>query len=173
MTRFLLFVSSLAPAVLVVGIRLIGETPFGGMLTILTGILLFPLSYFVLRLRRSVTPKPIKVVEVADENFQILTYVLTFIFPFLFIDIGDTWNAVAYVVLILFVLVLLIRSDLSLVNPALLVIGYHIYSLRAEGGEDLILISKFKPRLGQALSARKLSGHVYLIDQVGTERMNG
>ena len=173
MTRILLFVSSLAPAVLIVGIRLIGLDPFWGVLLIAIGIALFPLAYLVLKARRAVTPKPVRVADVSDENFQILTYVLTFIFPFLFIDISDMWNAVAYVVLILFVVVLLIRSDLALVNPALLIIGYRIYAVRAEGGEELILISRLKPRRGNTLAATPISGQMYLINQAETERMNG
>lgn len=172
-TRPWLFLSSLAPACLVVGVRLLGSEWLWGAALLLCGALLFPVAYLVLRARRSVTPKPIKIGEIRDESYQVPTYLLTFIFPFLFIDIEDVWNAASYIVLILFVAILLFRSDLSLVNPALLMLGYHIYAIQAEGGEDLLLISKARPRVGLSISATLLSGHTYLLHRPETERMNG
>lgn len=171
-TRLWLFLSSLAPACLVVGIRLLGSEWLWGAVLLLCGALLFPVAYFVLRTRRSVTPKPVKVSDIRDESYQVPTYLLTFIFPFLFIDIEDFWNAASYIVLILFVAILLFRSDLSLVNPALLMLGYHIYVIQAEGGEDLLLITKTRPRVGLSISATLLSGHTYLLNRSETERMN-
>ncbi len=171
-TRHWLFLSSLAPACVVLGIRLLGSERLLGTAFLLCGLLLFPIAYLVLKTRRSVTPKPIKVSEIRDESYQVPTYLLTFIFPFLFIDIENYWNAASYIVLILFVSILLFRNDLSLVNPALLMLGYHIYVIQAEGGEDLLLISKARPRTGLSLSASHLSGHTYLLHKAETERMN-
>ena len=172
MTRFWHFISSLSPAVLVVGIRLLGTELCYGFALIAIGILLLPLAFLVLRTRQSVTAKPITVIHSRDESQQVPTYLLTFVFPFLFIDVNNQWNALAYFVLIILIALMLFRSDLSLVNPAILIRGYHIYEVQSEGGEDLLLIARTRPKGGEHLSVRLLSGHFYLLDQEGTERMN-
>lgn len=173
MTRIWLFLSSLAPACLIVGVRLLGGDWRWGAILILVGVLLFPVAYLVVKTRRSVTPKPITTSEIRDESQQVPTYLLTFIFPFLFIDVADSWNAAAYAVLILFLALLLFHSDLSLVNPALLAMGYHIYTVQAEGGETLLLISRTRPSAGMNVAVVPLSGGTYLIHKNETERMNG
>lgn len=168
MARVLLFLSSLAPVFLIVGIRLLGSIAAVGIGIVVLGVVLFCVALLVFVKRGKVTSRPIVVTGIRDESYQIPIYLLTFVFPFLFIELKNSWDAAAYIVLILLVLLLLFRTDLSLVNPVLLVLGYHIYAVEAAGGEDLLLIAKNRPRVGGHILGTLLSGNTYLLDLQGT-----
>ncbi len=172
MTRIWLFISALAPALLVVGFRLVASHRFIGIALFALATVAILTVFFILKARSSVVPRLFVISESRDETQQVPTYLLTFIVPFLFVDINDWGNAAAYSVLIVLIAILLYRTDLSLVNPALLALGYHIYSIRDGGGHESLIVSRTRPRVGASIAAVPLSGHIYKVDVNETERMN-
>jgi len=163
MSRLLLFLSALAPGFIVSGIRLLSVELLTGIFTIILGCYLLVSGILVIKFRRQdVEPRPVEITQVSDESYQVPTYLLTFIFPFMFIELHDFWNAFAYFVIVVFVAFLLSKTDLSLVNPALLLAGYHMYSVQLSGGDDITLISKSRPRVGSQLVCFPLAGRLYI-----------
>lgn len=172
MTRIWLFYSALAPALLVLGFRFVATHRCIGLTLITLATIAIVMVYFVVRARSEVLPKLIVVSESRDETQQVPTYLLTFIVPFLFVEINNWGSAAAYSVLIVLISILLFRTDLSLVNPVLLALGYHIYSILDGGGHESLVISRTRPRVGASIAAVPLSGHIYKVDVNETERMN-
>lgn len=166
MARFWLFLTSLAPALLIGSVRSTPEWKLWGWIGVLASIALFLSAYFVLFARRRTEPVPIVPKTVKDESTQIPTYLLTFIFPFLFIgDAPDKATLAAYAIFAAMLLTLLYRTDLSLVNPALLALGYHVYAVEVQGYPDSFLVAKKAPQPEASCRAHSLSGNLYIMSK--------
>lgn len=163
MTRFWLFLSSLSPGLLVASIRYAGEDLCLGLIGITLSLILTPVGLWTIKSRNTTTPIPTQVNTIKDETYQVPTYLITFIFPFLFIDIDNISTLIAYAVFMLFVAVVLFRSDISVVNPGLLIASYRLYDAQDIEGKSITIISKSKPRLNGYENLFYLSGNVYLI----------
>ncbi|MBP2453480.1 hypothetical protein JOF57_003393 [Mycolicibacterium lutetiense] len=83
-------------------------------------------------------------------------------FPFLFISVKDYWTLAAYVLFMVFVGLILARSEVALVNPCLLLFGYNMYNANTLTGEGIIIISKSKPRAGAAIVAAPVSSQTFI-----------
>src|SRR5699024_8631546 len=100
---------------------------------IVASVLLFFGSYLLVMGRKRIGVIPISPKNVQDETMQIPTYLITFIFPFLFIsDTPSCSTIVAYACFLVFLLALLFRTDMAIVNPALLIAGYHVYTVETD-----------------------------------------
>ncbi|GAA1150130.1 hypothetical protein [Nesterenkonia lutea] len=163
MTRLWLFLSSIAPGVIVVGIRALGESWIAGSITILVGFLLIPAGFRAIRIRKDVEPIPLSISGVKDESIQVPTYLISLVFPFLFVTINDPWSLTAYAVFIVFVGLILAQSETSLINPILLLRGFRIYDATTVSEGSVTIISKKKPRPGSHENGYVLSNHTYIV----------
>lgn len=162
MGRFWLYITSLSPAILIFSIRLIPHFLWYAVVGILVSLLLFPAAYWLLSNRRNISAEPVTPLSVYDESGQIPTYLITFIFPFLFVsDTPSPYTIIAYVVFAVFMLALLFRSDVAVVNPALLIAGYHVYTVETASG-SIYVISRKCPVVNTTFNAHPVSGNLYL-----------
>ena len=168
MGRTYFFVSALSPAVIISSIRafeLIGAWAWVG---VVIGLLSFFATPALLQGRERVTARVTRPIAVSDKTLGIPSYLITFVFPFLFLsETPSVYTLIAYGVFGLLLVLLLFRSDLGLVNPALLVLGYRLYEVETEF-EELIVISRRRVRKNESLKVHLLSGNYYL-DANGTE----
>lgn len=168
MTKALLFLSSLVPLIFIVSIRLFDDAllwSLGLAVVSIIGAVSLPVVFFV---RRSVGSRPFEVKEVRDESHQVPAYLLTYIFPLLFVTIDDWDTAAAYAVFAALLIVLMVRTDLALVNPLLLAFGYHLFALRNSTGQEIFLVSRLRPLVGSNILVKQLSGSLNKLDQVLT-----
>lgn len=162
MERFWLFITSLSPAILLVSIRLVPWFPGYAWIGIAAGIISFLGAYLVLVGRKKVGFHPITPQHVQDETDQIPTYLITFVFPFVFVsDTPSFYTLVAYGVFALFIMTLLFRTDVAVVNPALLLAGYHVYTVETVSG-SVKVISRRRPIIKTTFNAHPISGSLYL-----------
>jgi hypothetical protein len=165
-TKFALLSSSLVPIFVVLAIRLSGKQCHTAAALVVISIALTALLIVVLQARRRTTAQPFAVDTIRDESQQIPAYLLTYIFPFLFLSVGGWRDVAAFLVFALLVLILLFRTDLALVNPLLLATGFHLYSLTTTSGKCLILVAKDKPSPGQSILAVRLSDTTYKLESI-------
>lgn len=165
MTRFLLLASSFAPLLVIFAVRLEAEHwQIAIALAVLSLISLLCLP-IVLKVRRRTAAQPFRVLELRDESQQVPVYLITYIFPLVFASI-DGWQAlVGFAIFGLLLVVLLLRTDLAMVNPFLLVVGIRIYTVRTSSGADIVLLAERRPFIGQDLTATRLSGSTYRLKQ--------
>lgn len=164
MTRILLFLSSLAPGIVVVSIRYLGENLWVGITGIALGLILLGIGMWAVRSRDKTRPIPTEVVTLKDETYQIPTYLVTFILPFLFIEVESVPTLAAYAVFILLVVAILYKSDVSIVSPALLLRGYRLYDVVDKEKRNITVVSRTPPKLSGYEKLRHLSGTVYLLE---------
>lgn len=169
MTRTLLFMSSLSPGVLVASVRALGQNQSLGVIGIIVGVILMPLGFITIKIRDKAKPIPTELRSMKDQTYQVPTYLVTFVLPFLFIDAKNIATLVAYAIFILFVALILSKSDISLLNPGLLLLNYRLFDATDKCGRNLTVISRVAPRMSGYESLRHLSGRVYLLEQKGSD----
>lgn len=169
MTRLLLFTSSLSPGIVVISVRYLADSPLPGLIGIFAGILLMSLGFVAIWSRGKTEPVPKEIRSIKDETYQVPTYLVTFLLPFLFIEARDIPSLFAYAIFAGFVALILFRNDISLVNPGLLLAHYRLYDAVDASGENITVIAKSRPRLTGHESLRTLSGNVYLLEPQESE----
>lgn len=162
-TRLLLFVSSLAPALIIAGIRLVDAHRLLSVLLVALGIIALLLTPLVLFLRRHAGRRELTVSNIKDESSQIPTYLITFVFPFLFLSEDMSRSLIAsYIGFVGFMALLLYRTPLSLINPAMLVQGYRVYSVDILERGGAYIISKTPPLPSQPTYAKRVAEGLYI-----------
>lgn len=162
-TRLLLFVSSLAPALIIAGLRLWDAQHHLSWALCAVGAVAFLLTPLVLVLRRNAGRHELTVADIKDESGQVPTYLLTFVFPFLFLsDQMSRPLIVAYVTFVVFMVLLLYRTPLALINPAMLVAGYRVFSVNVAGEGGAYIIAKDLPLESQPCHAKRVAGGLYI-----------
>lgn len=82
---------------------------------------------------------------------------LAYVFPFVFLS-SSTWqDIVAYALFALLLIAVILRTDLWMLNPLLLLSGYRILSVRTSQGGDAILVTRRQVHDGDVVQAVTLS----------------
>ncbi|WP_125458684.1 hypothetical protein [Rhodococcus sp. 1168] len=134
-----------------------------GGLTVGLALLLFPIGLLTVYSRRSIEPVPTQIDSIKDETLQIPTYLVTFILPFLFVTVDDPYNLAAYSVFMLLVILMLVRTEISIINPGLLFIGFKIFDATTREGTSVMVISKTKPRVNSTIYASPISPQTLIL----------
>lgn len=166
MTRVLLSLSSMAPLVGIIALRVSeGSVTWAiilGVVAVLSGLLL-PL---IMAGRRSLEARPMTVATIQDESSQVPAYLLTYVFPFAFATVDSAAVGVAYGLFGVLLLVLLVRTDLGLVNPVLLAAGIHSYAVTTTAGATLTVLARAAPLPGSHILATPVAGDAYHLSKI-------
>jgi hypothetical protein len=103
--------------------------------------------------RETTNEQPYTLTSVKDESAQVPSYLLTYVFPFIFVDLGSNYDLLAYALFVALLALMLLRTDLILVNPVLLVAGYHLFQIESSTGYKGLLLSRERPQAGQEIKA--------------------
>lgn len=166
MTKFVLLASSLSPALWVVAIRLFENHPPASVAVFAVSIFLISMLAKAVRARDTTNAIPLTLAQVKDESEQVPAYLATYIFPVVFLSAGTKADLAACVVFVMVILVLMYRTDLALVNPLLLAVGFHMYRARSTGGVELTLLSNRRPTVGQTVTAVRLAANTYKLRSI-------
>lgn len=83
--------------------------------------------------------------DVKDEGGQVAGYLATYLLPFLNVDVDGWRGGAALGLYFLVLMIVFLRSDLALVNPALYVAGWRVVSATSEGRRILLLVARDVP----------------------------
>jgi len=119
---------------------------------------------------KGATDIPFQVTKVEGINYEHLTFLATYVIPLISFEFSSTRQLAVFVLLLLVMCVIYIKTDLFYANPSLALLGFQIY--RANGSfktgvrENIILISKCKIVENQKLSYIKLDDRIYYVKGV-------
>lgn len=119
---------------------------------------------------KGATNIPFEVTKVEGINYEHLTFLATYVIPLISFEFSSTRQLSVFVLLLLVMCVIYIKTDLFYANPSLALLGFQIY--RANGSfktgvrENIILISKCKIVENQKLSYIKLDDRIYYVKGV-------
>lgn len=140
--RFTLFLSSYSPLVAILAIR---AWPTNRSLSVLLACLALVSVLFLwlfVKATRGIAPEMIRVTSVSSMASETLSYVVTYLFPFLDIDYADPVGLLSVGLLFVVLSVIYVRANLIHVNPLLLMTGVHVFRVSTESGKELALLTR-------------------------------
>lgn len=180
-TLFSLFLVSYIPLFLILAIQNINDEIYdkcGNLLsisTILTNnaltITLFILSlisflYYLLFAKinsKGGFRNPKKITRIKNTGVEYLSYLATYIIPFIGLKF-DSWNnLIATTFLFLVIGFIYTKTNLLYANPTLALFGYYINLATFEDGEERTVISKGKLKRNNSYKYKELSEDLYFI----------
>lgn len=158
--KFLLFLSSYIPLFIVLGfLHYTNEVFVIGIAVIIIITLIFLGLLF--KLAGRIGSYPSKITEFKDINDMSLEYIITYIFPLLFLNYTDFGVVAGLLIIFLMIAYIYIRSDLIYMNPILNLLGYNIYKGVADE-RNIIIISKRDTKDIERQKLVRLANKVYL-----------
>jgi len=151
--------SAFVPAAAIAAIRLwdVGGTIIWSLLSIVFAVVATVSLVLLLGARSATNAQPHTIRQSTDESGEVPAFLLAYVFPFVFLTVTDLRDVLAYLVFALFLLVLVLRTNLWQTNPLLLLVGLHIYSVETHTGFSGILFSRKRPIVDQTVNAVMLS----------------
>ena len=140
--RVLLFLSSYAPLFVILGIR----NSFGnpgisiGLFVLATLSVVGLIAY--LAVARKLGHHDVSVQRATSWDSEAMSYVITYLLPFLGLDSSNRADQVSLAVFLLVVAVLYISSNLIHMNPMLSILRFRILEIDHDDGQRSILITR-------------------------------
>lgn len=106
---------------------------------------------------------PKKVIKIKNSGVEYLSYLATYIIPFVGLKF-DTWNnLLATLLLFLVIGFIYTKTNLLYANPTLALFGYYIFSVTFEDLEEKTVISKGKIKKNFSYKYKELGDDIYFI----------
>jgi len=159
----LLFASSYSPLFVI----LVVQSDFQPLslsiaLILVAAVSVLALAVFVSSAKRH-EPHYVTANEVTPRGSESVSYIVTYLIPFLGVDLADTSDLVSLFVLVVVIGVLYLHSNLIYMNPILNVFGYHLFEVTSDARKPSMLLAR-RPyvRPGDRLYVVSLGDYVLL-----------
>lgn len=141
-TRLILFLSSYAPLFLIIAMR--GWSPNRHLAQGLAAVSLVSVVvlFIFLRTAQKLAADRIKVDSVASRDGDAMSYIVTYLLPFLAVNLNDVTDVASLGVVLLVIAILYVNSNMIYTNPVLNIVGYHIFEVHDADGKTSALICK-------------------------------
>jgi hypothetical protein len=167
-TRLSFFLSSFAPLLGIFALRASKENLWLTITLVAVMVAVTLLLVGAMQVRSTVTLQSLVVRDPSDESPQIPTYLLTYLFPFIFASTNGWQDVAAYAVFAALLALLLWQSDAALINPLLLAVGFRLYVF-SRGNERVIIVSRKRLSDGSRVLAYQLSPNAYRFQSFAPE----
>jgi hypothetical protein len=152
--RSLLFLSSYSPLFIILGIRNI-EAPLAPWVLFLASATMLMFVFYIVVMTRMNTMS-ITVRMSKPKGADVMTYVITYLLPFLAVDLNRIEDALSIAIFLAMVGVLYVHSNMVYVNPLLAALGYHAFEVEDTSGDTTIILAKSR-RLSVGTQLRVVS----------------
>ncbi|MBA7696223.1 hypothetical protein ES703_104866 [subsurface metagenome] len=163
LARLILVVSGYFPLFLILTVRYFHEYKEWALVPTLIGVIALLGLVLFFNWTRASEPIPTTINDIQRRDSEVVTYLLTYIFPFLNVDISNIPAAASLGIFFTVLIILNVSANIVHINPMLNLAGFHIYKVRFDGKEEQTLLTR-RPRLleGTAVRLIFLSDEVYL-----------
>lgn len=137
---------------------------FSNILSCLAFILLSLGILFLFNLRFKIKGSldlPKKIKKIKNLNYEHLTFLTTYIIPFICFELDDIRNTIIFLFLLIVIGAIYIKTNLFYSNPTLALLGYQIYQVETETETDLILITQGELKEGESFVNLDIGNTVY------------
>lgn len=140
-SRLMLFLSSYAPLFTILAIRnWDSRWVAAGLLGVALASIVWMLAF--LRATRTLGVVTIDITRAASRDGDIVSYIVSYLLPFLAIDFDRPADVASLAVLLIVIALLYVHSNLIYVNPLLAALGYHLSEIEQSNGKVSILLSQ-------------------------------
>ena len=160
-TRFVLFLSSYSPLMVIFAIRDPLGLHYSRLVFIVLTLFSLMLLWLFLRSSRKLSPHAVRVQTAQVREAETMSYIVTYLLPFLNISQKNWGDAISLLLVYLVVAVIYINSNLIYINPVLIVAGYRLFEVVSTAGKPNALITRrdyIAP--GEELSVVSLGNYV-------------
>jgi hypothetical protein len=140
--RFILFISSYAPLLLILAIRNYAAHPRWGLGLVALASLSALGLFLYLRSCQRLASYPIVIKTVTSKDGDAMSYIITYLFPFLDAPLTDTGKLLSWTVMIVVIGLLYVNSNMIHTNPLLNAAGYHIFAVESSDGKSSALVCR-------------------------------
>jgi len=162
-TRFVLFLSSYAPLMLIFAIRDPLKFRFSRSVFLVLALSSLALLWLFVRTGQRLAAYSIAVQSAQVRDAEAMSYIVTYFLPFLGIS-GDNWPDAASLLLVYAVVAIIyVNSNLIYINPMLNLAGYRLFEVVGPNGKVSALITRRDYILpGAELNVVSLGNYVLL-----------
>ncbi len=166
LTRLMLFLSSYAPLFLIIAMRAWHENQRISLACIAVSVLSLFVLFIFLQTAQAIGPSKITIASIKSRDGDVMSYIVTYLLPFLAVKLGDPNDVMSLGILLFVVGLLYVNSNMIYTNPALNIVGYHIFEVEDGNGKVSALLCK-RPyiRNGSELDVISIGDYVLLEKQ--------
>lgn len=113
-------------------------------------------------LLKGATKLPKRIIKIEDQSYEHLTFLTTYIIPFLRVKLEGR-DLLITILLLIIIGAIFIKTNLFYKNPTLALLGYKLYKVDTEKTSNLIFISKDDLALGDNVHHMLLHNNVYFV----------
>lgn len=160
--RILLFLSSYAPLSGMLVLLFVNKSLIVAGVALLmacTGVF-GVLAY--LRVVSRLESIPTKIVDCHSRGSEVMSYIVTYIIPFVAVAFSEWQQAVALGVFFIILGFLYVNSDMIHINPTLNFLGYRLYEVTVEGGSVYSLLARGRVEKGRILQLIPIGDEILL-----------
>ena len=111
-----------------------------------------------------------KIIEIENENYEVLTFISTYIIPFICFNFENTRYKIIFFVLLFIIGIVFIKMDLYLANPVLAIFGYRLYRIDTDIKKGTSIIAKDNLKIGDSIDWIKLDDTSWYVKRRENER---
>ncbi|WP_412497793.1 anti-phage protein KwaA [Vibrio furnissii] len=115
----------------------------------------------------------LKILECKSESYEHLTFLATYIIPFLGFNFESIFRLLAYLMLLVIIGIIFIRTDKYYANPTLAIFGYKLYKVTLSDCnnhyESITVLTKSNLKAGQNVSYQFISDTVCFVRKIINE----
>lgn len=162
-TRLILFLSSYAPLFLIIAVRGWKDSRFIAIGLAVAAVLSVVTLFVFLRLVHRLAPGKVAVSSVISRDGNAISYIVTYLLPFLAVNLNDPTDVVSLGVVLFVIGLLYVNSNMIYTNPVLNIAGYHIFEIEDSNGKTTALICKRSyVQVGSQLDAISVGDYILL-----------
>ena len=142
LTRVVMFLSSYAP---LFGVFAVKQYPHSHKATyIFSGLAAFSLLVLLafFKTAHTISTNEISVKEHVARDGDSMSYIVTYLVPFLDIKFDELSNIIGVGIIFLVLGVLYVNSNMIYTNPVLNIVGFHIFDIRTSEDRPMVLITR-------------------------------
>ncbi len=160
--RVLLFLSSYFPLALIFFVLYLKKNPIAAYSSLALGILGVLGLVVYIRIVSRLGPVPINISSINRRDGESMSYIVTYVIPFLALPSDDHDKDIALMVFFVVLAIIYVNSQMIHINPMLNAMGFHLYDVAIEGGSNSYLISRRRRiRRGTILNVISLTEDIY------------
>lgn len=115
-----------------------------------------------------------KITEIENVDYEHLTFFATYIIPLACFQFEDLRHFVVFVILLIVIGSIYVRTDIFYTNPTLALLGFRIYKVtgafrKDEVRENIIIIAKEELSVGEGVKYIKLDKRIYYASKVNND----
>lgn len=157
-----MFLSSYFPLALIFFVLFVSSRPYIAASILAVGLLGLLGLWIYFRQVKRLAPIRITVTGFQRLDAEAMSYIVTYVIPFLAIPFSGWEQGVALSIFFVVLGILYVNSNMIHINPMLNLAGYHLYEVVLEGGGIQALISRRRIVRGASLSVVRLGEDILL-----------